>query len=84
MPDLASFASTPRVNSTTSRSPTQAAESVYGGSEYGGGATEELARFFREKAERGEEGLSAIEQAGVMHLMQQGEIRSLFESNLER
>lgn len=75
MPDLASVAS-PRAPGNFARSPTAAA-SDYNASEYsagGGAATEELARFFREKAERGEEGLTAIEQAGVMHLLQQGEL----------
>lgn len=37
-----------------------------------GRANEELARFFKEKAERGDEPLTAVEQAGVFHLMQQG------------
>ncbi|GAA5994448.1 hypothetical protein JCM5350_007038 [Sporobolomyces pararoseus] len=73
MPDLASIAS-PRAPGNFARSPT-AGVSEYSASEYGthGGATEELARFFKEKAERGEEGLTAIEQAGVMHLMQQAQ-----------
>ncbi|GAA5879742.1 hypothetical protein JCM16303_004157 [Sporobolomyces ruberrimus] len=73
MPDLASIAS-PRQPGFPAQS-TNAVDSEYSASELGaggvgGGATEELARFFREKAERGEEGLTAVEQAGVMHLMQ--------------
>ncbi|GAA6013984.1 hypothetical protein JCM11491_003477 [Sporobolomyces phaffii] len=73
MPDLASITS-PRAPGNFARTPTTG-ESEYTVSEFGGGggATEELARFFREKAERGEEGLTAIEQAGVMHLMQQAQ-----------
>lgn len=79
MPDLASLAASPRPPGNFARSPTRS-DSIYAaGSEHGagGGATEELARFFREKAERGEEGLTAVEQAGVMHLMQQGELSEL-------
>ncbi|GAA5895716.1 uncharacterized protein JCM6883_001597 [Sporobolomyces salmoneus] len=69
MPDLASIASPHLARG----GPTGGSE--YNTSEYGGGgaANEELARFFREKAERGEEGLTAIEHAGVMHLMQQAQ-----------
>ncbi|KAK4049133.1 hypothetical protein OIV83_004349 [Microbotryomycetes sp. JL201] len=36
-------------------------------------ANEELANFFREKAQRGGEPLTPIEQAGVLHLMQQAQ-----------
>jgi len=77
MPDLASLAASPRARGNFARSPTHSDSMYGGGSEHGasGGATEELARFFREKAERGEEGLTAVEQAGVMHLMQQGKPR---------
>lgn len=35
-------------------------------------ATQELARFFQDKADRGEDRLSAVEQAGVYQLMQRG------------
>ncbi|ORY70641.1 hypothetical protein BCR35DRAFT_307947 [Leucosporidium creatinivorum] len=42
-----------------------------------GRATAELARFFREKADRGDEPLTAIEQAGVFALMQQAQAESL-------
>jgi hypothetical protein len=84
MPDLASIAS-PRAPGNVNRSPTTGG-SEYNTSEYGGGgrATEELARFFREKAERGEEGLTAIEQAGVMHLMQQGKLFPLTDCCIPR
>ncbi|GAA5874925.1 hypothetical protein JCM1840_007152 [Sporobolomyces johnsonii] len=89
MPDLAGVASnstlsTPRLPGNFARSPSHASlagsrgGSVYGGSEMGGSgkATEELARFFAEKAGRGEDGLTAVEQAGVMHLMQQAQAES--------
>ncbi|KAK4055850.1 hypothetical protein OIO90_003105 [Microbotryomycetes sp. JL221] len=39
-------------------------------------ANEELANFFRQKAERGDEPLTPIEQAGVLHLMQQAQADS--------
>lgn len=91
MPNLAgsTTSATPRLlgrsDAYASRyTPQQSASGVLGnGSDYTlegrsppGRANEELARFFREKADRGDEPLTAIEQAGVFHLMQQGEWRS--------
>lgn len=49
-----------------------------------GRATAELARFFREKADRGDEPLTAIEQAGVFALMQQGDYSKLSSSRCRR
>ncbi|GAA5924256.1 hypothetical protein JCM1841_006887 [Sporobolomyces salmonicolor] len=89
MPDLAVVASTstlstPRLPGNFARSPSHVSlagsrgGSIYGGSERGGSgkAAEELARFWAEKAGRGEDGLTAVEQAGVMHLMQQAQAES--------
>ncbi|SCV70327.1 BQ2448_1721 [Microbotryum intermedium] len=54
------------------------AESMFGSERSPPGrANEELARFFREKADRGDEPLTAIEQAGVLHLMQQAKAENL-------
>ncbi|GAA5942204.1 hypothetical protein JCM3775_001351 [Rhodotorula graminis] len=39
-------------------------------------ATQELARFFQDKADRGEDRLSAVEQAGVFQLMQRAQAES--------
>lgn len=40
-------------------------------------ATESLALFFREKADAGNVPLNAIEEAGVLRLMQQAQLESL-------
>ncbi|BGP17359.1 hypothetical protein JCM10213_003403 [Rhodosporidiobolus nylandii] len=72
LPNLAAAAgATPR-----SRSPL--AGSAYSGESAAGlsSATHELARFFQEKAERGEEHLTPVEQAGVLQLMQQAQTES--------
>ncbi|SGY14904.1 BQ5605_C013g07160 [Microbotryum silenes-dioicae] len=54
------------------------AESVFGSERSAPGrANEELARFFRDKADRGDEPLTAIEQAGVLHLVQQAKAENL-------
>lgn len=84
LPDLSFANSTPRFSSNHAAVPSPlgraATPSAYADSEVGiarsppGRATEELARFFRDKADRGDEPLSAIEQAGVFALMQQGEL----------
>lgn len=84
LPDLSFANSTPRFSSNHAAVPSPlgraATPSAYADSEAGaarsppGRATEELARFFRDKADRGDEPLSAIEQAGVFALMQQGEL----------
>ncbi|GAA6054296.1 hypothetical protein JCM3770_001420 [Rhodotorula araucariae] len=87
MPNLAALASTssglsmPRFPSALARSPNPAhfadaqsahtAESAV--ASVSSHATQELARFFQDKAERGEDRLSAIEQAGVLQLMQQAQ-----------
>lgn len=94
MPNLASAATTPRFPGNFAPSPLaiqrQATPSAWGESQYDGAgrsppagrATEELARFFREKADRGDEPLTAVEQAGVFALMQQGEFLSLVSSEM--
>lgn len=80
LPNLAATLATPRFGRAVDRSPSYArfadpqsalsAESaVHSTSSH---ATQELARFFRAKADRGEEQLTPVEQAGVLHLMQQG------------
>ncbi|GAA5825220.1 hypothetical protein JCM11251_006150 [Rhodosporidiobolus azoricus] len=57
LPNLASAARSPRLSASASPN----------------SATHELARFWQEKAQRGEEHLTAVEQAGVMQLMQQAQ-----------
>ncbi|GAA5990265.1 hypothetical protein JCM11641_001803 [Rhodosporidiobolus odoratus] len=73
LPNLAAV-SIPRTSSALSRSPMNA--STYSEEDGPSSATHELARFFQEKAERGKERLTAIEQAGVMQLMQQAQTES--------
>lgn len=84
--NLPASAAAPRSQGRFDQQPsatTRSNASVHEGSHYAlegrsppGRATEELARFFREKANRGDEPLTAVEQAGVFHLMQQGTPRS--------
>ncbi|BGP41364.1 hypothetical protein JCM10450v2_005405 [Rhodotorula kratochvilovae] len=87
MPNLAALASTssslatPRFPGALARSPSYAhfadAQSAYTAesavASTSSHATQELARFFQDKAERGEDHLSAVEQAGVLQLMQQSQ-----------
>lgn len=86
-PSTSSGLATPRFPGALRRSPSRAhyadAQSAYtaesAAASSSSHATQELARFFQAKAERGEDRLSAVEQAGVFQLMQRGASSALLE-----
>ncbi|TNY21501.1 hypothetical protein DMC30DRAFT_199261 [Rhodotorula diobovata] len=83
-PSTSSGLATPRFPGALRRSPSRAhyadAQSAYtaesAAASSSSHATQELARFFQAKAERGEDRLSAVEQAGVFQLMQRAQEES--------